>query len=242
MLDLYLHSYEKTALNRLKQMCSNCFELDWQTRIETETQDLAFLLKSVKQTELPALFILEELSEQAPKAINTAVSRIRQDNALHYLLLQVGTVQQAVQPRPAYFRANGFLLQPLQIETLRQHLTFIYEDFNEVNNQYGGFLSFKMSGTVYKVAYDKILFFEAKGKKVMARTRTQEFEFYASLEKIGTTAPKYFLQIHRGIYANTTEIKNVNLTDKVITMQDDTIIPFSRTYRDDLIEFVKRQG
>ncbi|MCL1987600.1 MAG: LytTR family transcriptional regulator [Firmicutes bacterium] len=273
MLNLYLHAYNKNDLTNLAKSCSDCFGLDWQTRIQSESLQLQNVLTSLQKSELPALFILEEFSTTGSKVekgrevsttgstvekgkssenveiienieqseLNAVVKNIRTKNAMHYLLLQIANSQQALNPRPAYYRTTGFLLQPLNVNVLRGHLNFIYEDFMDVNMQYGGFLSFKAAGTVYKIAYSKIIFFESHGKKVKARTSTQEFEFYESLENVGKAAPNFFIQVHRSIYVNVDEIDTIDLQKKDIAMKDGSVIPFTKTFRDNLLAAVSNK-
>ena len=110
-----------------------------------------------------------------------------------------------------------------------------------MHSQYGGFFSVKIRGTLYRILYQKIILFEARGKKIVARTASQEYEFYDSIEEISRSLPDFFVRVHRGICINFQMVEAVSLSDKHITMTDGAVIPFSRTYRADIVRRVNRQ-
>ena len=77
-----------------------------------------------------------------------------------------------------------------------------------------------------------IYFFEAQGRKVALRTKTQEISFYSSFDQLKEQLPDWFLRCHRAYVINTRKIMSVNFPDSVITMTDGSDVPFSRMYRD----------
>ena len=237
MLLVYLQEYEMSALRELSELCRDCFGLDWDARVQAGTQAPGELIRKISSAELPALFILEDAHRDQ---LDKVVADIRGQNALHYLVLRLSEALDALFVRPPYYRASGFLMRPIDKSALQRLLESVYTDFT-ASTQYGGFFSLKIRGTVYQLPYGKILFFESSGKKIIARTGAQEYEFYDSLEDISRNAPDFFLRAHRGFCINTRQIDTVNLSEKTVTMLDGSTIPFSRTFKQGLVDAVARK-
>ena len=231
MLLVYLQEYDLAALRELTELCRECFDLNWDARVQAGVQAPDELTGQITGDDLPALFILEDTLRIE---LDKAVSEIRKRSALHYLVLRISEAMDALLVRPAYYRASGFLPRPLDKDFLRRLLESIYRDFT-ASTGYGGFFSLKVRGTLYRLPYEKIVFFESADKKIIARTSAQEYEFYDSLEEISRAAPDFFLRVHRGFCVNVRQIDALNLSEKTITMLDGSVLPFSRTFRQELI-------
>jgi len=233
MLRVFVQEYNADNLRQLAELCRDCFDWDWEAKVQAEVQQLPQLAEQIADLDEPALFILED---DRREQLDEAVTAIRRQNALHYLVLRLKNIEDALLPRPAHYRSNGFLLPPIDPDVVQQLLNHIYADYRKTNAPYGGFFSLKMRETVYRLPYDKILFFESSQKKVIARTAAQEYEFYGSMDEISQNSPEYFMRIHRGFCANLRQIDAMSLADKCVTMQDGSVIPFSRTFRQELID------
>jgi DNA-binding LytR/AlgR family response regulator len=231
MLLLYLQEYDDAARSSLESLCRDSFDLDWDTRVEGLAATPTALLEKVRSANPPALFIMED---DRRDELDAAVAEIRGQNALHYLVLRLSQLEDAILLRPPYYRASGFLLAPVEKSTLRRLLAGVYQDWSAAQGEYGGFFPLKIRGTLYQIPYSKILFFESAGKKIVARTAAQEYEFYDSLEEISRTAPDFFLRVHRSFCVNIQQVSAVNFSEHSITMRDDSIVSFSRTYRQEV--------
>ncbi|MCL2287250.1 MAG: LytTR family transcriptional regulator DNA-binding domain-containing protein [Firmicutes bacterium] len=235
MLHIHLQEYDTHALKQLAKLCRDCFGLDWDARIQSENKTPKELLQQIKSADLPALFIMEDAQRNV---LDKTVADIRLLNALHYLVLRINFAEDAVQVRPAYYRTCGFLLSPINRQYLQTLLDCIYNDFTATNTLYGGFFAFKILGTVYQIPYSKILFFESNSKKIIVRTEAQEYEFYDSIEEISANAPDFFLRVHRSFCVNLRQIDTLTPADKTIILKDGSFVPFSRTFKQKLLEAV----
>ena len=235
MLRIFIQDYEEANLRQIVALCEDCIGFNWETRIVARSCNLEDILAHVPDLDLPALFILEYAKSQE---LYLAVEKITRQNALHYMVLRLNSIKDAVSPKPPYLRPSGYLVAPYKKNVFEALLCGIYQDFSTTHNMYGGYFSLKMDGSVYRLPYNKILYFESNQKKVIARTAVQEYEFYDSLEDICSKAPSFFLRIHRGFCINTRLADAVSLGEKTVSMQDGSIVPFSRTYRDALIEAI----
>lgn len=239
MLHVYLQDYNDTFLRQLAKHCSDCFGMDMDARVKSAVASPTGLVPLLKSIEVSALFILEDAQRST---LDSVVTNIREHNALHYLVLRLNDALDAIMIRPAYYRACGFLSHPIDKKHLSALLGSIYADFSAANTVYGGFVSIKVGGTLYQLPYSKINFFEASGKKIVARTDAQEYEFYDSLEAICSKAPDFFLRVHRGFCINLHQVDAVQISDRTIKMKDDSMIPYSRTLKQNLLDAVAAGG
>jgi DNA-binding LytR/AlgR family response regulator len=237
MLLLYLQEYDPGRLAEIEALCRENLAPDWEARIEYCAGTPTLMLGRVRHADIPALFIMEDARRGD---LDAAVAQLRQQNALHYLVLRLHKAEDAALLRPVWYRASGFLPAPIDRDALRWLLESVYEDYNALKAEYGGFFSLKIRGTLYRVAYSKILFFESRGKKIIARTLAQEYEFYDSLEEISGAAPEFFLRTHRSFCVNMRQVSAVNFSERSIDMRDGSTLPFSRTYRQELEAAMKR--
>ena len=87
--------------------------------------------------------------------------------------------------------------------------------------------------------YEKIAFFEARNKKIFLRIGSEEYDFYDSIENIAGKAPDYFVRCHRAYLINGKKIKKVHMAENYIELHGGAAVPLSRTYRQNIKEFVQ---
>lgn len=236
MLLMYLQEDDPGELERLVRLCRDSVDLDWETRVEAYAASAEALLEQVKPGDTPALFLMDDGRE----ALREAVARIRAMSQSHYLVLLLGAVGDALQVRPPYYRPAGFLLRPVDADALYPLLESIYRDYTATRADHGGVFPVKVRGTVYPIPYSRILCFESSGKKILARTNAQEYEFYGSLEEICRQAPSFFQRIHKGFCVNLEQVRSVNFKERLVTLSDDSAVPFSRTFKPELASALER--
>lgn len=231
MLLIYLQEYEKDQLKRMVLICRNDIPMDWETRVAGYALTPEELLKKVEQSDIPAVFLMDD---SPPESLHEAVSRIRELSRSHYLVLSLCSPEDALKIRPPFYRPSGFLLRPVEQTSLLQLMDSIYHDFIASSTKHDEIFSVKIRGTVYPIPYDRILCFESMDKKILARTKAQEYEFYGSLEEICKNAPPFFLRIHKSACVNLQEIRSVNFKERMVTLSDESFLPFSRTFKAEL--------
>lgn len=235
MLLLYLQDYDSGELERLAELCRSCLVFEWESRVASCAITPLKLMEQVRREDFPALFLMdgdprEELSD--------AVAQLRQWNPLHYLVLLLQTAQDALRLRPPFYRPNGFLLRPVEKDALFRLLESVYDDFSAAAAQRGEVFHAKVRSTVYPIPYQKILYFESRGKKIVAHTAAQEYEFYGSLEDISQGSPDAFQRVHKSFCVNLEVVVAANLTERTITLSDESILPFSRSYKQKLTHWL----
>lgn len=91
------------------------------------------------------------------------------------------------------------------------------------------------SGQRY-IPYGKIIYFEAREKKIFLNTQFEEISFYSSLDVLEETLPPNFVRCHRGFIVNKDKITQILFAQNTICCVDDIFVPLSRSYKPALKE------
>lgn len=89
------------------------------------------------------------------------------------------------------------------------------------------------------VSFDKILYFEAREKKIFLNTPHEEIAFYSSLELLEQSLPENFVRVHRGFIINAKKISQIVFAENIIYLGDDIIVPLSRSFKPVLKEMME---
>ena len=84
---------------------------------------------------------------------------------------------------------------------------------------------------IFRVPFEKICYVEAREKKVFVRTRTEEFSVKDTLEGMAEQLPDHFVRCHRSFIVNTDYIEQIRLSENLLYLGEDFIVPVSRSYR-----------
>lgn len=96
----------------------------------------------------------------------------------------------------------------------------------------------KTQGEYLTFRYNDIYFFEGQEKQIALRLRGQEIRFYSNFNDVMERLDNRFFRCHKGFIVNRTKIEKVRLTDMVIQLTDGSVIPFSRTYAQQVKDLV----
>ena len=99
------------------------------------------------------------------------------------------------------------------------HLDFAYRECFTVNT----------GGTIFKVPYDEIVYFEThhKSHRVVLNSRNKRIDFNGTLKEIEKKAVDFFL-CHRSFLINPKHITSFDKSNRLVLMSDDVTIPISR--------------
>lgn len=86
------------------------------------------------------------------------------------------------------------------------------------------------SGQRY-IPYSKIVYFEAREKKIFVNTQFEEISFYSSLDVLEESLPPNFVRCHRSFIVNKDKITQILFSQNTICCVDDFMLPLSRSYK-----------
>lgn len=137
--------------------------------------------------------------------------------------------------------ASALILKPLKDSavfiTLKDVLNVVCSA-NEYENDENRFCVETKAGKDF-IPFDKILYFEAREKKIFVNTLYEEFSFYSSLEILEKTLPENFVRCHRGFIVNKKKITRIMFSQNTICFGEKIIIPLSRSYKSALKEITE---
>lgn len=82
-----------------------------------------------------------------------------------------------------------------------------------------------------------ISYFEARERKIFACANGRQYPFYDTLEGLQDRLPVYFLRCHKGYIVNRWHIKQIDYTNNLVVLEQDSIVPISRSYKSAVKEF-----
>lgn len=138
--------------------------------------------------------------------------------------------------------ASSLVLRPFSEEQAKEILKeFLQNAFDKRGNSEQRKTSFFVESREGKiqVPYDKILYFEARNKKVYVCTNKEEYGFYTTIDKLEEMLPESFIRCHRGFIVNSSKIRKVLISQNIIYLTDDFDVPLSRSYKSVLKDFCK---
>lgn len=140
-------------------------------------------------------------------------------------------------------RPSGILFIPLEREKIYQTINEIYAEFmSSFEHEGQRVFTIKAGGEYFTINTEDISFFEAQGKKIAVKTRGQEIAFYSNFESVLEQLPDWFVRCHKGYVVNTRQIIQASFTQMTLTLKDKSVIPISRTYRDEIRMLIESKG
>ena len=140
-------------------------------------------------------------------------------------------------------RPSGMLFIPLEKPRLYQTIREIYMEYSRLSEreEQPAFVV-KSGGEYFSVNTGDISFFEAQGKRIAIKTRGQEILFYSNFETVLGQLPDWFIRCHKGYVVNTKLITQASFTEMTLKLKDQSVIPISRTYRDEVRALIESKG
>jgi DNA-binding LytR/AlgR family response regulator len=130
--------------------------------------------------------------------------------------------------------ASGLLLRPLEKVQTQQMLQEIFDEIRvrEKESLLGGeVFSVETRDEIIRIPFSKILFFEARDKKIYLCTGAKEYAFYSTLDGLQKQLPEYFIRCHKGFIFNRLLAEKVLFQENAILMPGGFKVPVSRTFK-----------
>ena len=140
----------------------------------------------------------------------------------------------SVYVRPDIFPCT-LLWRPLETEKNRNALLQILQTFVVSREEERVFYITTRQKT-QTVPYGKILYFEAREKRVYVRTEFQEIGFHGTLSGLEKELQDAFIRCHKGYLVNKDKIRSVDWSQHLVQVGEDCILPISRNYQSRLRE------
>ncbi len=132
---------------------------------------------------------------------------------------------------------SSLLLKPLTEEDVskcsKELLNVFYKESGEAAEK-----KFCINSKSEKVLVPlrKVLYFEAREKKIFLNTQSGEIGFYSTLDVIFEELPANFIRCHRGFIVNIDKVTKIDSSLGVLYLGDDIVVPFSRGYKSSIVK------
>lgn len=239
MVDIYIQDTDIEHLLLLEQECKRCLcKNGHHARVVMTDTSLENILMKSRGAKKEALFIMEY---QPSEDFKLLALNIRRENPSCYIVLTVHKLKEALDSFPIGIRFSRILQRPVTNNKMNDLLNSMETDYFQLRMKSHDRFQFRIKNCDYYVYFSDILFFECHDKKVILKTAEQKFEFYDTLKRILSFAPKNFIRTHRGFLVNLNKIAGVDYNRKIITMIDGSQVFVSRRYKNTLQERLEQQ-
>lgn len=130
---------------------------------------------------------------------------------------------------------DSLLLRPLtpkQVQAVNtEFMGSFFERFDKKETE-SSFLVDTRTEKIF-IPFSHIYYFEARDKKLFARTKNEEYAFYGTIETLGKELPDQFRRCHRSYIVNTDKIMRIHSGENYIELNDQLGVPISRSYKAD---------
>ncbi|MBQ1687786.1 MAG: LytTR family transcriptional regulator DNA-binding domain-containing protein [Lachnospiraceae bacterium] len=157
--------------------------------------------------------------------------RIRRENKnVAILLIADATVSPMRYIKPSIMAAS-LVLRPMKKKEVQEQIHEIMHLFSDKSEDTKGYFSVEYKGEKMNIPYERILYFEARDKKIFLGLENTEYGFYDTISSLEKKLPDYFCKCHRGIIFNQKKLVKVSWEEDMIELESGITLPMSRRCR-----------
>ena len=178
------------------------------------------------------------VSDATAAGVLPLIEQIRSRNSgMKLVLVADHTISPVEYIRPGIL-PTGLLWRPLSRDSARDTLWDVLQTIPvsspEETVEEEQVFSVEVRGSVRRIPYQQILFFEACNKRLNLHTRRKEIPFTGTLEKLTEELPEEFIRVHKSFIVNRKAITQIQFSQNLVILEDDIQVPISRTYKSTL--------
>lgn len=193
-------------------------------------QELDNVLEQVEKLEAAILDVTVNGGIEAAKQLR------REYPGVEIAIISDGTISPITYLNPEV-RPASLLLKPLNMENVKQTLLEFFGIFEEEEKE--GYMLVERKGEKLRIPYQKIIYMEARDKRVYARMNNIEYGISDTIDHLAGILPEEFVRCHRSFIVNYIYIEKVRYSENYIALVGKIRIPLSRTYKTILKEVMK---
>lgn len=184
-----------------------------------------------------------DLTMQKTEQMLSAAEKLRHEYPIAYMILIANTQISPVRYMKPTINAQSLLLKPLDGSSVREVLSESIESYLarlriKDDNQY---FVLETRGEKELIPNDRIMYFEAREKKVFLNTGDMEYPFYDTLDQLEERFSGTFLRCHRSFLVNKKKISRVYFSQNALALSGGEEIPLSRSYKPVVKEFLSNK-
>ena len=226
----------KGLLQEARWQAAKLTEDDWKWIECRSSEELLQLAGAPDKLDMMCL----DLTMQTTEKVLAAAEKLREAYPVaHMILIANSRISPVKYMRPS-ISAQSLLLKPLDGGSVREVLE---ESIRSYAAKFGvkddeQYFVVETKGERELIAYDRILYYETREKKVFLNTGDMEYSFYDTLDQLEERLSERFLRCHRSFLVNRSKISKVYLSQNLLVLSGGEQIPLSRSYKPAVKQFM----
>ena len=226
----------KRLLEESRWQAARLTEDEWQWMECGSLQELSQVISADRKLDIMCIDITMQTTDQ----ILSATEKLRNANpAAHMILIANSRISPVRYMRPS-ISAQSLMLKPLDNESVKsvlaESISSYVSKFSDENED--SCFVVETRGERELIPYSRILYFEAREKKVFVNTGEMEYPFYDTLDHLEERLSEKFLRCHRSFLVNRKKISRVYLSRNIMVLSGGEEMPLSRSYKSSIKEFM----
>ncbi|WP_443719682.1 LytR/AlgR family response regulator transcription factor, partial [Ruminococcus sp.] len=129
--------------------------------------------------------------------------------------------------------ASALLLRPFSKEMLSTVINNLLIEYLKKYSSGDGekALVIENKGERQIIPYTNIMYLESRSKKIYVIVGNKEYSYYDTLDNLENKLGSEFIRCHRSYIVSRYYIKKIQLSQNLIVLNDDSLIPISRSYK-----------
>lgn len=212
-------------------ICSRLTEEDLSFETVGMYSDLCGLLERISKYDVSIIDLLND------RGISVAESIRKKDKEMQLILIADTSLSPVEYVKPTIM-ASYLLLRPITKEFFAKTIENVLRDCLKklMIIDFDKTLLIENRGERNLIPYSEIEYLESRDKKIYVIAGKREYSFYDTLDKLEQKLGENFIRCHRSFIVSKLYIKTISFPKNEIYLDDDSIIPISRTYKSMLRE------
>ena len=233
MIDVLIHNRSTKELEQLqtavRSIAARLSEDDWNWNLfSIEEQTMAFL----EQQNNMDFACLDIAGKQGIPIAEAA----RAGSLQAFIVLVAEASISPMEYLKPSIMPGGLLLRPYSDQQLQEVLRGALSKLTKLQEEDSGMFRVDLKTGGKMIPYSQICFFEARNKRIVLNTGTQEYSFGGTIDGLQEELPAAFVRCHRSFIVAKARIDQIFLSKNYLTLDNGMSIPLSRSYKSTLKE------
>lgn len=210
-----------------------CTSAKQQAALMTEEEWRIEVIKDREAEEKQGPWDIAFLDITGEKGIETA-EKLRKRYRDVYLVLIVSQEQSPLLYLKPTILAASVLMRPFIQDTVQNSIREAIFWISMLDRRQKDIFIISGREGKIRIPYGRILYFEARAKKIYAALETEEYGFYDSMDHLEENLPGWFIRCHRSFIVNMHYLEKLQPNSGACLLRGEIEVPVSRSYRSNI--------
>ena len=236
MISMLIYSCKQNEIELLKEISKDIMAFQSEERLEIATfmDSKTIDMEALENVDVAYVDITDEFGLQVAKDLRAKFVNVE------IMIISDSTISPMLYLTPNV-RAASLLLKPLNSSMVENGVRELFSFIKPKEIDTEDFFMFEDEREKRRIPYSKILYFEARNRRVYIRVQSKEYSIYTALDSLEEELPEQFKRCHRSYIINTSFIGKLLDSKNSILLKNEEEIPLSRSYKTVIKEVVKNE-